>query len=134
MPENNRTGSPSNSSSNHQNKGGRPPKPKAQKRKKYPVYLTDDEHDRICRKAEQSGVSFSEFMRYAAEGKRAITIANIPKEILRLKGELERIGVNINQLTKRAHTDGYGKAGGQLKKVFEQQLIPTLQQINDAYE
>jgi len=96
--------------------------------------LTNVEYDRICRKAEQSGVSFSEFMRYAVEGKGAITIADIPKEILRLKGELERIGVNVNQLTKRAHSDGYGKVSGQLKKVFEEQLIPTLKQINSVYE
>src|SRR5699024_12597926 len=112
MSDNPRPGSHSNSSAERQNKGGRPPKPKAQKRKKHPVYLTNVEYDRICRKAEQSGVSVSEFMRYAVEGKGAITIADIPKEILRLQGELERIGVNLKQLTNRSPSDGRGKVSG----------------------
>ncbi|MEP0548811.1 MAG: ribbon-helix-helix protein, CopG family [Rhodothermales bacterium] len=85
-----KTSSPSDSKRN----GGRPKKPKKERRDHVvPVRMNDAEYRLVEEKAEASGLSKSAYMRRAATG-RPIS----PKADAMLRRELRRIGVDLNQL------------------------------------
>lgn len=76
-------------------------KKEAQKReKKVTVRFTQDEYLKLKEKAEVEGVTIADIVRKAVLRLRP---RKIPEECRKLRGELGRIGNNINQIARRAN-------------------------------
>lgn len=69
------------------------------------VYLTKAEHERLSYLARVSGYSRSGYLRQLLTG--AVPPAIPPIEFYEFTNELNRIGVNINQLAKVANMTGH---------------------------
>lgn len=86
------------------------------------VYLTKTEHDRLSELAVKSGYSKSSYMRHIFNG--VVPPAMPPKEFYDFIYELNKIGVNINQIAKVANMTGvinadlYMKEYGTLKSIL----------------
>jgi Bacterial mobilisation protein (MobC) len=98
------------------------------------VRLTDDELNEIKTKAKATGISLSEYMRQnilEQEMKFSIvpelnreTYRETYRELAQLRTELQKQGININQLTKLAH----------IHQQFPDGLDDRLATIHSLYE
>jgi len=69
-----------------------------------PVRCTEDEKKLILNKASQAGMSVSEFMRnMALRGEIIVKGSSLNLEVA---GQLRRLGVNLNQQTKKLNSTG----------------------------
>ncbi|MCS3758256.1 plasmid mobilization protein [Salinibacter ruber] len=86
-------------SEGRQNQGGRPRKdPRDRRTKRYGLRLSPKEYEEIQDRAERAGLSVAKFLRRRALGKPIST-----KVEKKTTEELNRIGVNLNQLAYRAN-------------------------------
>jgi len=83
-----------------------------QRTKCLPVRLTPAEHSYLKEVAASSGLKMGAYIRktvFGSPGERAQRAPSPDKEILaQLLGHIGKVGGNINQLAKRANTDGFG--------------------------
>ena len=80
-------------------KGGRPPKDESERRTiTQSVHLSEEEKEEIERRADRAGLSVSAFFRKRALGKDIKT--KVEENVV---NELNRIGVNVNQLARWAN-------------------------------
>lgn len=93
------------------------------------VYLTKKEHDRLRELAVKSGYSKSSYMRQLLNG--FIPPAMPPKEFYEFTYELNKIGVNINQIAKIANMTGVIDSKS-YKRDYEQ-LKDILRDIQNKY-
>ena len=85
-------------SEGRQNKGGRPRKdPRDRRTKRYGLRLSPKEYEEIQDRAERAGLSVAEYLRRRALGKPIST-----KVEKKTTEELNRIGVHLNQIARRA--------------------------------
>ena len=100
-------------------------RPKQQEiRQNYQLRLSPSERSTMEEKAQQAGLKLSEYLRSAALNKTIRPQAKIPEINRATYVELGRIGNNINQLTKAAHTS--------LKRGMGCNVEPTeLSKLND---
>lgn len=74
---------------------------KPKRTRKFQLRIAEDEYRAIAQKANEAGVSVSEFFR------RAATARKLPRRVTHISAqtywELGKIGTNINQLTKSAN-------------------------------
>lgn len=61
---------------------------------------TKDEKDRLKKRAENYKMTVSDFMRLRCLGQRSVVLWPLPDELAAIRTELNRIGNNLNQLTK----------------------------------
>jgi SepF-like predicted cell division protein (DUF552 family) len=94
------------------------------------VRLTDDELNEIKTKAKTTGISLSEYMRQNILGQE-MKYTIVPelnretyRELAQLRTELQKQGININQLTKLAH----------IHQQFPEGLDDRLATIHSLYE
>ena len=96
-----------------QNQGGRPRKDPADRRSKtHGLRLSPNEKAELEGRAERAGLSLSEYIRRRALGKPVKTA--VEEEAVR---QMQRVGVNLNQLVKRAHQQGVEAVEGQALSV-----------------
>ncbi|MCP4282867.1 MAG: MobC family plasmid mobilization relaxosome protein [Gammaproteobacteria bacterium] len=99
----------------------RPRKQTTEKRPRVVAYrVTDEEQARLEAKANQLGQSIGEYSRRAALRKRVVVQQAAPALSIGAIMELNRIGVNLNQLTRVANTNGNMPTG----------LVSLLERIN----
>lgn len=67
------------------------------------VYVTEEEEIELKLKAEITDMSFSSFARAVLMEKQ---VKANPRELKRIRYELNKIGVNLNQLARRANETG----------------------------
>ena len=85
-------------SEGRQNQGGRPRKdPRDRRTKRYGLRLSPKEYEEIQDRAERAGLSVAEYLRRRALGKPIST-----KVEKKTTEELNRIGVHLNQIARRA--------------------------------
>lgn len=102
--------------SERKNQGGRPRKDPADRRSEtYGLRLSPKEKAEIEERAERSGLSLAEYLRRRALGKPIKT--QIDKEATH---ELNRIGVNLNQIAARAHQGGLEDVAGRAEAAIEE--------------
>lgn len=65
--------------------------------------LTDEEYRKIKKKVEEAGISQQQFLLKTAMEKEIIHI----KEYQELIFQLKKIGININQIARKANETGY---------------------------
>lgn len=87
------------------------------KNKKYSFRVTDDEYEKIEKKIQESKLSITEFMTKAALNQKIVVIDDLKELVL----EVNRIGVNLNQLTKLAN-QGKIDAGDELATINEEMV------------
>jgi ATP-dependent helicase/DNAse subunit B len=94
------------------------------------VRLTDDELNEIKTKAKETGISLSEYMRQNIL-EQEMKFSIVPelnretyRELAQLRTELQKQGININQLTKLAH----------IHQQFPEGLDDRLATIHSLYE
>lgn len=99
----------------------RPPKDDAEKRlKRLHVRVTGRDKKTIETRAENTGLSVSEYLRrMALDGQIDITESKADFALIR---SLDRIGVNLNQITKKLNTTG---------QLQSHAHAATLKRIND---
>lgn len=93
------------------------------------VYLTSEEHNKLEILAERSGYSKSSYMRQLLCG--LVPPQMPPKEFHDFVYELNKIGVNLNQIAKVANMTGDIKAD-EYNKNYEE-LKDILSKIRDKY-
>lgn len=81
------------------------------------IRLNEDEHAELKRRSGQ--LRMAEYLRRCAIYTTPIQIPACNGDAIR---QLNRIGVNLNQLTKLAHV----KKGAQLEKLFDQVFVETM--------
>lgn len=88
------------------------------------VYLTEAEHERLTKLSKKSGYSRSSYMRSILKG---VVPKQVPsRELLSFLYELNKIGVNINQIAKVANMTGsvmereYAENYKELKALMDQ--------------
>ncbi|PAP74563.1 plasmid mobilization protein [Rubrivirga marina] len=92
-----------------QRTGGRPPrKPEEGPKVQVGFQVTSVERDQIREAASQAGLSVSEFLRRRALGRPVVPLADAAA-----RKALRRIGVNLNQLVRRANAGGATEAKAQ---------------------
>ena len=97
-------------------RGGRPKKDPAKKRSaQLHVLLTPAERDRVKEWAASTNLSVSDYVRRRTLGQ---PIAN--RVDLAARGELNRIGVNLNQIARAANEAGQVELGAEARAVFEE--------------
>jgi len=97
-------------------KGGRPPKPERKRRTEtYGLRLSPEEMEELEAKAKTAGLERSEFIRRRVFGKPIST--EVEKETTR---ELNRIGVNLNQLAYRANKGEMPDVAAEAKAAIEE--------------
>ena len=97
-------------------RGGRPKKDPAKKRSaQLHVLLTPAEHERVKEWAASTSLSVSDYVRRRAFGK---PIA--PRVDLAAVQQLNRIGVNLNQLARAANEAGQVELAAKARTVFEE--------------
>ena len=85
----------------------RPKKPAEESRRRQVRFrLTDAEYERVRPNAEAAGVSVPVYMRRAALRSRVVVREAPKSHDVRLVAELNRIGVNLNQLVRGFHATG----------------------------
>lgn len=89
------------------------------------VYVTGDEEIIIKQKAELLDMSFSAFARALLLEKE---IDVNPKELKKIRYELNKIGVNLNQLTKKANRQDQFPDQQRLE-TMHQKVIEVLKQL-----
>lgn len=89
------------------------------------VYVTSDEEIDLKYKAEILGMSFSSFARAILLEKQ---FHFNPKELRRIRYELNKIGVNINQLVRRANENNQ-LPDRKLLKSFEQKIVALVEEL-----
>jgi hypothetical protein len=99
--------------------------------------LRPDEAEKLTERVHRSGLDRSEFLRQAVL-KTQIVIRQAPANDTRLVQELNRIGVNLNQLVQSVHTHGTVPAHLQrllqwLEKIL-MQLVENRSLSDDAAE
>ncbi len=98
-----------------QNKGGRPKKPEEERRSlTHGLRLSPNEKEELEARADRAGLSLSEYLRRKALGKPVKT--KVDGKALK---ELNRIGVNLNQLARAANR-GDILIGGQVREAIEE--------------
>jgi len=92
--------------------GKRKKSEKRQRTKCLPVRLTPAEHSYLKEVAASSGLKMGAYIRqsvFGSAGKRAQRAPAPDKEVLAmLLAHVGKVGGNVNQLAKRANTDGFG--------------------------
>ena len=78
------------------------------------IYVTQDERIELVDMAETVGMSFSSFARAVL---LEYEIEENPVELHKIRHEINKIGVNINQLAKVANQQGELPSMGELKKI-----------------
>ena len=73
------------------------------KTRKMTFRLTEDEYNTVKNKVTESGISQQKFLLQMALGKEIIHI----KEYQDLLFQIKKIGVNINQITRRCNETGF---------------------------
>lgn len=97
-------------------RGGRPKLDPAKKRSaQLHVLLTPAEHERVKEWAASTHLSVSDYVRRRTLGK---PIAN--RTDIAARGELNRIGVNLNQLARAANEAGQVELADEARAVFEE--------------
>ena len=89
------------------------------------VYVTEREEIELKQNAEILGMSFSSFAR------RVLTEEELdfePKELKRIRYELNKIGVNLNQLAKKANENDRLPEAQRLRKTCHH-LIKKLEEL-----
>ena len=95
-------------------RGGRPKKDPGKKRSaQLHVLLTPAERDRVKEWAASTNLSVSDYVRRRTLGK---PIA--PRVDMKAQGELNRIGVNLNQLARAANEAGQVELAAEARAVF----------------
>lgn len=89
------------------------------------VYVTEDEEVSIKNKAELLDMSFSAFAR-ALLLEEEIDVN--PKELKRIRYELNKIGVNLNQMAKKVNQREHLPSYQQLEAIH-QKIIEVLKQL-----
>lgn len=98
------------------NQGGRPRKDPADRRSKtHGLRLSPNEKAELEERAERAGLSLSEYIRRRALGKPVKTA--VDEEAVR---QMQRVGVNLNQIAKRAHQQGVGAVKEEALSVVEE--------------
>lgn len=77
------------------------------------IRLTSDERTLLDEKAAAAGVTLSQLIRSAVLGYRLPS----PPIVREAMGELRRVGVNLNQLTRLGHTTGDMPAFAELRAI-----------------
>ena len=77
------------------------------------IRLTEDEYLKTCRLVEKSGLSLSEYIRKCVLGKEIKVVSGI-KELL---WELNCIGNNLNQLTRKVNEGKVKELGNNLSQI-----------------
>ena len=103
------------------------------------VYLTKTEHERLTRLAKLSGYSRSSYMRSLLRG--LVPKPTPSSELLSFVYELNKIGVNINQIAKvanmtgnvmeREYADNYRELKNLIDRIKEEFLKPEKLNGND---
>ena len=86
-------------------RGGRPRMPPAARRRvQVNVWLTEAEEAVLGERARATGLALSVYVRTAALAIRTAHLSEIPRANLAVVGQLQRIGNNLNQLTRLANS------------------------------
>lgn len=93
------------------------------------VYLTPKEKNLWREKATLSGLSLSDFIRDAVEEKKIIC-PDVLEQLKEITNQINRIGINLNQLTKIANTYPSQVKPQDLTSKIEQ-FRSKLDEIND---
>lgn len=102
--------------SNTSNRGGRPRKEPDEKRNiPQSVHLNQREKEEIERRAERAGLAVSEYIRKRALGRPVKT--KVEEKTIR---EVQRIGVNINQLARWANRGEDEKVRSQIEDAIKE--------------
>ncbi len=72
------------------------------KKKRIEIRVSDYEHNMIISRANETGVSVSDYLRQVGTGGKAVSASAIQS----LTYECRAIGNNINQLSKKANIEG----------------------------
>jgi hypothetical protein len=86
-------------------RGGRPRMPPAARRRvQVNVWLTEAEEALLGERARATGLALSVYVRTAALAIRTAPLVEIPRANLAVVSQLQRIGNNLNQLTRLANS------------------------------
>jgi len=108
--------------------GGRPKKTDAEKRdQRFNLRLTAAEIEHLRLQAQAAGLEPHEYARRRVLGERATSPALSRRADPALVSELNRIGVNVNQLTRATHRGSdfaayWREVGGELRTILAQVL------------
>jgi predicted HicB family RNase H-like nuclease len=105
--------------------GGRPRKDPADRRSHtHGLRLSPTEKAELEERAERAGLSMSEYIRRRALGKRVKSA--VDEEAVR---QMQRVGVNLNQIARRAHQQGVEAVEGQALSVVRdlREVVKRLQ-------
>lgn len=89
------------------------------------VYVTEAEEKQLKQHAETLGMSFSSFARATLLEE---DLQMDPKELHRIRYQLNKIGVNLNQLTRKANANDQLLEAQKLDHIC-QQLMKKLKQL-----
>lgn len=107
------------------NGGGYEKDPENKVSQQMKVYVTKAEEEQLKQNAEIMGMSFSSFAR-AVLTEEELEVE--PKELKRIRFELNKIGVNVNQLARKANeTDRLPEA--EKLDMISNHLIDTLKEL-----
>lgn len=76
-------------------------------RKHFDLYYTKEELDSVSGNAANAGLEIATFIKDVSLRKKVIAVDPSRKNVLELKAEVRRIGINVNQIAK-AMNDPYG--------------------------
>ena len=108
------------------NRGGRP-KVSIKRREHLAVMCTIIERKLIEAKAKRAGLTLSEFLReLGLKGKVSQKMRTLPKEVLQLKGTLNHVAANLNQIAKKRNKGEYLDAMDRALLNQEVRAIQTL--------
>lgn len=106
---------------------------KRQRTKQCLVRLTSDEYARVAEKADRAGLPAGAFMRAAALGEAGPRAQRrVPADrdtLLRILGQLGKIGSNVNQIAKRLNSGGPADIS-----LLREALAAYLEMRNAIYE
>ena len=94
----------------------------------YSVRLTPLEYEALKSKCEKSGIEVSEFVRSAMKGKNVSVIEGIPEMIV----ALNRIGNNINQITRNHNSKLYREEDRELLSAYMKKLNLLVKEVVDS--
>lgn len=89
------------------------------------VYVTEEEEIELKLKAEITDMSFSSFARAVLLEKQ---VKANQRELKRIRYELNKIGVNLNQLVRKANETGRFP-GKEKLEAFRQDIISILEEL-----
>ena len=103
---------------------------KKEKRKNFPLRLSPSERTALEQKAKSAGLKLSPYLREAGLNKTiAVKTKSVPEINRAIYVELGRVGNNINQITKAAHTSIQRGTGCNVNPTELSTLLALLKQI-----